>query len=174
MDADKAISSEIWDALIESANWAPCHGLTEPWRFIIHRGDSRADLASALQAAYKADTPEAEFKPEKHEKMGKNPLYAHAVAAIVVHPGDNPKIPEIEEIEAVACAVQNMHLAATAAGLGLFWSSPAASYGENFARSLELTETERCLGLLYIGYLKDGKPWPKSARKAAADKVIWK
>ena len=38
--------------------------------------------------------------------------------------GDNPKIPELEEIEAVACAVQNMHLTAAAAGLGAFWSSP--------------------------------------------------
>ncbi len=174
MDAEKSISSETWDTLIECANWAPSHGHTEPWRFIIYRGDSRNEIAKALQDAYQAETPADEFRPEKHEKMGKNPLFSHAVAAIVMTPGDNEKIPEIEEIEAVACAVQNMHLAASAAGVGLFWSSPAACYGENFAQSLQLGSKDKCLGLLYIGYPKEGKAWPKMVRKPAADKVIWK
>ncbi len=174
MDPAKNISQETWNAMMESANWAPSHGHNEPWRFIIYRGDSRAEIAKALQNAYKADTPEQDFKPEKHEKMGKKPLYVHAVAAIVMSPGDNEKIPEIEEIEAVACAVQNMHLAATAAGVGLFWSSPAVSYGANFAQSLDLGKSDKCLGLLYIGYPKEGHKWPKSSRKPVADKITWK
>ena len=34
--------------------------------------------------------------------------------------GDNPKIPEIEEISSVACAIQNICLTATAYGIGSF------------------------------------------------------
>jgi len=174
MDPEKEITDGIWQTLLECANWAPSHGHTEPWRFVIYRKNSRKTLATALQDAYKAETPEAEFKPEKHEKMGKNPLYAHAVVAIIMKRGDMPKIPVIEEIEAVACAVQNMHLAAASANLGLFWSSPAATYGEHFAEFLKLGDEDKCLGLLYVGWQKKDNEWPKSSRKPALDKVIWK
>ena len=174
MDPEKEVTEGIWQTLIECANWAPSHGHTEPWRFTIYRGGSRKYLAEALQEAYKSDTPEVEFKPEKYEKMGLNPLYAHAVIVIVMKRGDLPKIPVIEEIEAVACAVQNMHLAASAAGLGMFWSSPAAASGETFAEYLNLGDDDKCLGLLYVGWPKEGKEWPKSTRKPAMDKVTWK
>jgi len=174
MDPEKEVTEGVWQTLIECANWAPSHGHTEPWRFTIYRGGSRKFLAEALQAAYKSDTPEAEFKPEKYEKMALNPLYAHAVVAIVMKRGDLPKIPVIEEIEAVACAVQNMHLAASAAGLGMFWSSPAAASGTSFGEFLKLGDDDRCLGLLYVGWPKEGKEWPKSTRKPAMDKVVWK
>ncbi len=174
MDADREITDGVWQTLIECANWAPSHGHTEPWKFIIYRGSSRQQLAGALQDAYKADTSPTEFKPEKHEKMGKNPLYAHAVIAVVMKRGDKPKVPVLEEIEAVACAVQNMHLAASAAGLGLFWSSPAVTYGEKFAEYLDLGEEDKCLGLLYVGWPKEGKEWPKGVRRPAMDKVVWK
>lgn len=174
MDAEKEVSKELWDTLFDAANWAPSHGHTEPWKFHVFAGDSRNVIAKALQDAYKAETPEAEFRPEKHEKMGKNPLFAHAVIAVEMHRGDNAKIPVMEEIEAVACAVQNMHLAASAAGLGLFWSSPLATYGQSFSDFLELREEDQCLGLLYIGFPKEGKEWPKSIRRPVEDKVIWK
>lgn len=174
MDSEKNITSDLWETLIECANWAPSHGHTEPWKFIIYRGESRSDLANALQAAYKADTPEADFMAEKYEKMGRNPLYAHAVVAVVMARGAVVKIPVLEEVEAVACAVQNMHLAASAAGLGMFWSSPPATYGASFAKFLELGDDDQCLGLLYVGWPKEGKSWPVGSRRPAMKKVVWK
>ncbi len=173
MDPTIEVTQELWETLFECANWAPNHGHTEPWKFIVYRGDGISEIATALQHAYKTDTPEAEFRPEKHQKMGKHPHDAHATVAIVMKRGDNPKIPEIEEIEAVACAVQNLHLAATAAGLGVYWSSPAICYGDTFASSLNLTETEQCLGVLYIRFPKEGKEWPVSSRRPATAKVSW-
>ena len=174
MDPEKEVTDEMWQTLFECANWAPNHGLTEPWRFTIFRGESRSQLADAIQKAYKLETPEAEFSQEKHDKMRLNILYAHAVIAVWMKRGELPKVPVIEEIEAVACAVQNMHLAAAAAGLGMFWSSPAAAYGGSFAEFLELGEEDKCLGLLYVGWPKEGKAWPKSSRKPAMDKVSWR
>ncbi|MGJ8655971.1 MAG: nitroreductase family protein [Akkermansiaceae bacterium] len=174
MDGEKEISDGMWQTLIECANWAPSHGHTEPWRFTIFRGGSRKLVAEALQAAYKAETPEAEFKQQKHDNMGVYPLQVHAVIAIVMNRGDLPKVPVIEEVEAVACAVQNMHLAASAAGLGMYWSSPAATYGASFTEFLKLGDEDKCLGLLYVGWPKEGQEWPKSTRKPAMDKVVWK
>lgn len=174
MDGEKQISDGLWQTLIECANWAPSHGQTEPWRFTIFRGGSRKKVAEALQNAYKAETPETEFKQQKHDNMGVYPLQVNAVIAIVMKRGNLPKVPVLEEIEAVACAVQNMHLAASAAGLGLYWSSPAATYGESFAEFLGLGDEDKCLGLLYAGWPKEGKEWPKGSRQPAMDKVTWK
>ena len=174
MDSEKGVSPELWQTLFEAANWAPNHALTEPWRFLVYSGESRGSVASALQTAYKAETAAEEFRPEKFEKMGKNPFLAHSVVALVMKRDPKRKVPEIEEVEAVACAVQNLHLVASVAELGVFWSSPAVTYGESFATSLELEEGDKCLGLLYVGWPKDGLEWPVGKRTAAMAKVTFK
>jgi len=173
MDPSKEVSTELLLELFECANWAPTHGLTEPWRFEIFQGDSRQRLANAMQAAYITETPEAEFKPEKCEKMAKNPLLAHTIAVIVMKRDATGKIPEIEEIEAVACAVQNLHISASAQDLGVFWSSPTVVYGEGIANFLELQKGDRCLGLLYIGWPAEAKKWPESRRGSVEEKLKW-
>lgn len=140
MDASKKVSKELLLELAECGNWAPSHGLTEPMRLHIFHGEKRVEFVQNLQAAYKADMPEAEFKQVKYDSMGRNVGLAHTVIAIVMTRGDNAKVPATEEVQAVACAVQNMHLAASAAGLGLYWSSPPVTNGDSFKEFLELRE----------------------------------
>ncbi len=49
-------------AILENANWAPTHGMTEPWRFFVFTGAGRERLAAfsparaaaALSGAYRA------------------------------------------------------------------------------------------------------------------------
>ena len=82
------------------------------------------------------------------------------------------RIPEIEEIEAVACAIQNMQLTATAYGIGSFWSSPKIIYSDSMKAFLELEEKDKCLGLIYLGYSKE--EWPKSHRKPLEYNTVWR
>lgn len=174
MDTDRAVPRPLLETLFENATWAPTHGITEPWHFTIFCGNSRRELANTLQTLYQKQTPTAEFRPDKFEKLGRNPLLAPVVAAIGVTPGSNPKIPEIEEIEAVACAVQNIHLTAAAAGLGAFWSSPPVTAHPGFVDYLGLPQTGRCLGLLYLGWPKDDSSPPNSKRRPASEKTTWR
>ncbi|WP_018969872.1 nitroreductase family protein [Rubritalea marina] len=174
MDPARAIPQELWEQLFEAANWAPTHGLTEPWRFDVFAGDKRQLVADALQASYKSVTPEAEFRPEKFEKMGKNPFLANSVVIVSMHLAEGSKIPEVEEAEAVACAVQNLHLLASELGLGVFWSSPAVSYSSAFEEALELGDKQKCLGMLYVGWPREGLEWPVSKRGNAMDKVTFR
>ena len=174
MDPEREVSQELWQQLFEAANWAPTHGLTEPWRFDVFSGAQRQLVADALQTSYKAETSEAEFRPEKFEKMGRNPFLSNSVVVVSMFLDPKSKVPEIEEAEAVACAVQNLHLLAASVGLGVFWSSPAVSYGEAFAQSLELGEHQKCLGMLYVGWPREGLEWPVSKRKNAMDKVAFR
>ena len=57
---------------------------------------------------------------DKFIKMQARPFQASAAIVAYMKRGDNPKIPEIEEISSVACAIQNLCLTATAYGISLF------------------------------------------------------
>ncbi len=158
--------------ILENGNWAPTHGMTEPWRFFVFTGDSRQRLADFLQATYDRVTPEVEVRPDKREKLGKQPLMAPVVIAIGMRRDPKGKIIEIEEIEAVACAVQNMHLTASAIGMAAFWSSPPLVYSDEMRDWLGLPEGGKCLGLLYLGWPKH-EDWPIGARGNVAEKIVF-
>ncbi len=173
MDPDKPVDPALLDTLLENANWAPTHGLTEPWRFTVFTGSARQKLAGFLQGLYQVLTPAHAFKKEKLEKLGRNPLLAPVVLAICMQRGNNAKIPELEEVEAVACAVQNLHLSASAAGLGGFWSTPPILSSAEMRAFLGLGDKDACLGLFYLGWPKEGEMLPESRRSPMKDKVTW-
>jgi nitroreductase len=171
MDAGREVPQALLDAMLENANWAPNHGLTEPWRFKVYRGAAREGLAASLQKLYSDHTPTGDFRPDKHTKLGTTPLQAPVVIVICMRRQVGGKIPEIEEVAAVACAVHNMHLTASAAGLGAKWSSPPICYHAAMNELLGLEPQDRCLGLFYVGWPKEGAAAPVSPRRPAAEKV---
>ncbi len=71
-------------------------------------------------------------------------------------------LPEWEETAAVACAVQNLWLTATAAGVGGYWSSWQAAARDAPAMSafLGLGPGDKCLGVWLAG-------WPAEERVAS-------
>ncbi|MFK5921019.1 MAG: nitroreductase [Verrucomicrobiota bacterium] len=182
----RAVDKRFIAAILENANWAPSHGLTEPWRFTVFTGESREDLAAYLRRLYVLKTTEENFREDKLEKLGLNPLRADVAIVLGMKRQDSEKIPEVEEIEAVACAVQNMHLTASAIGLGAFWSTPPIVYTPEMVKFIELDpERDQCLGIFYLGWPEGsdaeekGKPgeeshWPEGKRGPVAEKINWK
>ena len=77
----------------------------------------------------------------------------------------------MEEIEAVACAVQNLHLTATAMGVAGYWSSGKAICSDQLRKHLGLSTYDRILGLFYLGYLSSD--WPIGTRSPVEEKVVW-
>ena len=171
MMSDRAVPEEDLRAILENANWAPSHGLTEPWRFKIYRGEARARLAEALGTLYETALPRDQQKEGKADKLREMPLRAPVVILVCMERQKIEKIRELEEIEAVACAVQNMHLTAASRGLGAFWSTPPFLYTRDMTEWLGLGEKDRCLGIFYLGYPADDQSWPKGRRRTIDDKV---
>ena len=171
MDAEKPVPAELLETVLENATWAPTHGMTEPWFFHVYQGDSRQQLADKLQALYRKLIPAENFREDKLTKLGKNPLLAPLVLSIWMKRQPIEKIPEVEEVEAVACAVQNLHLSASAAGLGGFWSSPPFLDSPEASAEFGMGEKDRCLGLFYLGWPQEGLSWPSSCRQPVATKV---
>jgi len=173
MDPQRQVDGTLLSKLLENANWAPTHGMTEPWRFNIYQGPAKYDLSNAMQRIYRATTPAAEFREDKLMKMSQNPHLAPVVLVIWMARGGGAKIPELEEIEAVACAVQNLHLSAAAAGMAGYWSTPPLVYTKEFAEWLEIRPEDRCLGLFYLGWPRTDIPIAQGKRQYISDKLRW-
>ena len=170
-DPDRKVEDHVVEQLLENANWAPTHGLTEPWRFKVFTGDGLKKLADFQSDLYKQLTPDIQFKQAKFEKLKSRPLKASHVIAICMKRQEAEKIMEIEEVEAVACAVQNMQLTATAYGVGAFWSTGGVTYEQEAKAFFGLGLKDQLLGFLFLGYVKG--EWPEGRRGDYRDKVEW-
>jgi nitroreductase len=169
----RKIQRDQIELILNNAQWAPNHGKTEPWRFIVFESEnSRNELSQTLGKIYLEEVAPDEQNDAKLAKLIRRPLISSVVVAVCMSRQKEERIPEIEEIEAVACAVQNMQLTATAYGIGAFWSSPKIIYSDQMKQFLELENKDKCLGLIYFGYSKE--EWPKSHRKPLEYNTTWK
>ena len=78
---------------------------------------------------------------------------------------------EVEDIAAVACAVQNMYLSLTAYGLGGYWTTGGVTYNEKAKPFFGLGEDDRLMGFFYIGHI--AVPSPAAKRSPLEQKVKW-
>jgi nitroreductase len=164
----KKISKEIILNILENANLAPTHRITEPWRFTIYQGEGKRHLAQFFKDRYKNSTDAENFSQAKYDTADAKVTQSDCIIAInmEVH---SDKVPEWEEVAAVACAVQNMWLTATAYGIGAYWSSPAIL--AELAELQGLPADQKCLGLFFMGYHESLQGSTK--RSPIQDKLSW-
>lgn len=172
MDGGREIDHELLVEILEDANWAPTHGLTQPWRFDVFTGEGRVRLADALQSLYDRTTPVTQFRAEKRSKLREGLLKAPVSIVVTALTRSGGKISECDELCATACAVQNLLLSAHQRGLGSFWSTPPVACSEEFTMWLGRDSRHTSLGLVYLGYLKEG-PAPISSRVALEERVAF-
>ena len=153
--SEEVIADDIIEQIIENANWAPTHGLTEPWRFTIFSGDGLRKLGEFQANWYKENTPTLEFLNVKYQKLLSKPTLCSHVISIGVSLENKNHIPEIEEIESVACAVQNMSLTAHAYNLGSYWGSGGVTYQKSANTFFGLEPKDLLVGFLFLGHLKN-------------------
>ncbi len=167
----RKVQKDMVQHILTNALWAPTHGKTEPWRYVVYSGEGRNKLAEITEKLYREKTPEDQFSPAKLKKILGKIERSSVVIAMVCRRTPETRIPEIEEIEAAVCAAQNAMLTATAYGLGSFWSSPKFIYAEGAAEAFGFTSADKVLGYLYLGYPAD--EWPKSHRKPLEYITTW-
>ena len=168
IDPSLPVEQSAIEYILEAANWAPSHGQTEPWRFVVYQGAGTQRLSSAFGEAFRAvvgTKATAEGEQKQRDKAFMAPVWI----AIGVEP--DPQQPEWEEMIAVGCAVQNAHLMASHLGLAAKWSSSAVATSEYVAAFIGWQKPIRLLGFLYIGHPK--RTWPQGSRRPWQDKVRW-
>ncbi len=168
---DRKVHKEQIDLILNNAQWAPTHGNTQPWRFKVFSDEGRTKLSDFLSQTYLKLTPKDKQEDAKLTKLLTRPKIASVVIAVCMKRQESERIAEIEEIEAVACAIQNMHLTCTAYGLGAFWATPNLIYTKEMNDFLGIGDKDKCLGLFYIGY--PNIEWPKAHRKPIEYTTEW-
>jgi nitroreductase len=168
MNGNKIPDEQITE-LLELADWAPTHGLTEPWRFTVYADPAQFCLAHAEM--YKANTDADSFAQGVYDNLAQQGDKASHVIIAVMQRGNLPKIPAFEEMAATACAVQNLLLGATALNLASYWGTGGMILKPAMKAFLNLRDEDEVMGVLYLGYADEH---PQGVRRVAlADKVKW-
>ena len=81
------------EQMLEAAHWAPTHGHTEPWQFVVFTEEGKERLYDFLKT-WLLEEGASEVKLEKTRKRIEQSSH---IIAIGMKRGDNPKIPEVEE-----------------------------------------------------------------------------
>ncbi|MBO9634997.1 MAG: nitroreductase [Chitinophagaceae bacterium] len=164
----KTIPDEIILQLLENANQAPNHKLTEPWRFTVFSGNGLQTLADRQADIYKKYAG-TKFKQGKYDSLLITPMLCSHVIAIGMK--RHADIPEVEEVAAVACAVQNIYLTATAYGIGGYWSTGGITFFEQAKAMFNLGPDDKLLGFFYLGYVR--VPSAPRTPKPVMEKITW-
>ena len=171
MYTGEKVDDQVIEQMLENARWAPTHKLTNPWRFCVFTEEGLKKLADFQSELYKdISTKAGNFLESKFEMLKTKPLLASHIISIGMSRDPKERLPEIEEVEAVACAVQNMYLTASAYGIGCYWGSGGITYEETAKGFFDLDPMDKLLGFLYIGIPKN---IPEGRREPIADKVKW-
>src|SRR4051812_28754446 len=158
--------------MLENANWAPTHKLTEPWRFVVFTGNGLNKLAAFQSECYKQVTQaKGTFDEKKYEGLKSKPLECSHIIAVGMKRDEKKSLPEWEEMGAVFCAVENMYLTATAYGIGCYLSTGGITNFEEAKSFFSLAAEDKLLGFIHIGMPKGIAPSGK--RKPIEEKVKW-
>ena len=167
------VSNQIIERMLEAANWAPTHGMTEPWRFIVFSGKEGVQQFGLLHAnLYKQETPEEQFLQKKYDTLLHKPDKASHIFIVAMKRGDRDNIPEQEELAATACAVQNILLVAAEKNIAAYWGTGGMCYHPALKTHFGFLEQDKIIGFLYLGYT-DKEHAEGFRNTSAEEKTVW-
>lgn len=169
-DITRKVDDSIVRQILVNATWAPNHGQSEPWFFKVFTANGLQAFADFQSNLYKQSAGDF-FKEDKYVKLQQQPLLASHIISIGMKRTTTKQIAEIEDVEAVACAVQNIYLSVTAYGLGGYWTTGGITYLEKAKSYFGLGNDDKLLGFFYIAHI--AVPSPPGKRKPLEEKVEW-
>jgi nitroreductase len=161
-----AITEDEMNMMLEAANWAPTHGLTEPWRFVEVGKEAREEFIDTLTQAYPQLKPGDEKMEKNLGKFSQRVRNTERVIMIYSKRGNKVNIHPVDEWLSVGMAVQNMWILATELGIGLYWGTGMLTHHPGINTHLGLEPEDRFLGYLFMGRY-DGE-WPEGRRLGSA------
>ena len=170
-EKDRNVPDEIIRQILDNANRAPTHKKTEPWRFTVFTGEGLQHF-SKLQVEIYTKFAGDKFKQAKLQNLTNYPLMSSHVIAIGMKRNKENALPEIEEVIAIGCAIENIYLTVNAYGLGGYLSTGGITYLEESKPYFELEPRDKLIGFFYIGY-PAAAPAALSKRQPVEDKIKW-
>ena len=153
MTAERPTREQI-EVLLEAATHAPNHHNTQPWKFIVLAGSAREELGTvmAMSLANRLEETSSENAQARLNKERNKPLRSPIVIVVVSEAPRQPNVTEMDNIEAVSAAVQNMLLTAEGIGLACMWRTGDAAIDPHVKQWLDLDPGDQIVAFLYVGY----------------------
>ncbi|MDZ7855867.1 nitroreductase family protein [Sphaerotilus sp.] len=150
------------DLVFDLALRAPDHGSLRPWRFAVVRGPAREALGEVFVQAARARDPQGDAERFRSKAMAAPLIIAMAARVRMGH-----KVPEAEQVMAVAAAAMNMLNALHLLGYGGFWATGANVRDDVVRRALGFGGSDRMVGFLYVGTPPPGSRPPQRPSREA-------
>ena len=144
MDLERDVAPELVQELCEIAAPAPNHKRTWPWRFCLFTGEGRAHSARPTPPRWSSLVP-TKASQDPHQVPAGTRHAARRLDVARAGPGAGGPV------RGGLAALQNLLLAATAAGLASFWSSPPV-LDAGRAAVAGFAEGTRIVGVVYLGW----------------------
>jgi nitroreductase len=135
--------------IIEAGMRAPDHGKLAPWRVVVIEGAARETLGRAMADALIRIRPDATENEIERERA--KAFRAPVIVALAAHVTKPHRIPESDQILAVAAAAQNMFLAAHALGYGAMWKTGAPAADAGVKQAIGFDPDDQVVAYLYLG-----------------------
>lgn len=146
---------------IEAARWAPNHHLTEPWHFyLLGEKAMKANVELIRQiTAENDDAAKGDFKAKAAEAI---PGWL-----VLTCKKNDDEILQREDYASCCCAMQNLMLYLSEAGVGSKWATSALAEDKRFYDLLGIDQEQE----LVVGILRYGFPkiTPTQSRKEVSD-----
>jgi nitroreductase len=150
---DTDISDETICTLLDTAVCTPVHYNTEPWRFLVLKGDARVRFGNFLaeRAASEMDDPNEPLNVTKLTRIRKKPLRAPVIIVAAAAKSENPKALMDEDVASVNCACHNILLASDELGLAAIWRTGSITYADDVASFLGFENGTKLVAFIYVG-----------------------
>lgn len=162
--------ADALDELLTIATRVPDHRRLAPWRFLVFEGDARDAFNQNAVEIQKREDPDA-----SETMLADTACYftrAPVVVAVISSPDPAHKTPVWEQELSCGALCQNLLLAANASGWAGCWLSEWIAFSPGVNDLLDLTETERIAGFVYLGTAKE-RPLERMRPDTAAKIERW-
>ncbi|WP_152045733.1 nitroreductase family protein [Aureimonas psammosilenae] len=151
-----APEGDMLQRLVTIAARVPDHGKLAPWRFILYRGQTAAELGNALRQLVEArEGPLGEARAAMEEaRLSRSPL----VIGVVSRAKPHVKIPEWEQVLSAGAAAMNLVHAAHSLGFGANWVTEWIAYDDEAKAILGIQPDEKVVGFIHVGTYRGGPP----------------
>ncbi len=157
----REVSRELVRQAIELARWAPNHHLTEPWHFYV-LGEKKKAASVELIRTIVTETKNADIGDHKANNATAVPGWL-----VVTCKHSDDELRAREDYAACCCAVQNILLYLSEAGVASKWTTGLITRDDRFFELLGIDAREEyVVGLIWYGY---PKVLPTQSRKDVAE-----
>lgn len=167
------IDDSVIMSLLENAVWAPTHGLTQTWKFVVFSDNGVEVFFKEQQRIYKMITPSEKFNQIKYNSFLDKPQKVSHVIAVLMRRDPKKRFPKQEDIVSTSCAIQNIYLSLSAYGIAGYLSTGDICYSNEIREFLDLNKEDECLGFFQLGIKDESKPPKPRKRISAKEKTKW-